>query len=298
MIRQEPITERAAAKINLHLDMTGRMPDGYHSVQTVMQTVSLWDEVTVIPREEKGFFATCNREGVPSDEKNIAVRAANLFCERVGLSLGGELHIEKSIPMAAGMAGGSADGAATLRALNRLCGNPLTVEELCELGARLGADVPFCIVGGTAYADGRGDVLHPFPPMPDCYLVAASEGEGVSTPWGYGLLDRRWGNFEEGCGYTPKGTEALESALRSGSLSAVSRSMYNIFEEPVLAERPVAARVKTLLEEAGAMAAMMSGSGPSVFAIFETEREAKLAADALRSEGFTPYLCRPVALED
>ncbi len=290
----QSVTERGYAKINLHLDMVGRMPDGYHAVQTVMQTVSICDEVTVLPREEEGFFATCNVEGVPSDEKNIAVRAAKLFCERTGLAFGGEIRIHKEIPMAAGMAGGSADGAAVLRALNRLCGQPLSVEELCALGARLGADVPFCIVGGAAYADGRGDVLHPFPGMPDCVIVAACEGEGVSTPWGYGLLDRRYDNFSAESGYVPKGINGLKEALDASDLEAMCRQMYNIFEEPILSERPVAARVKELLLESGAMGAMMSGSGPSVFGVFAGEEEAEKAKDLLMAEGYRPYICRPI----
>ncbi len=288
------VTERAYAKINLHLDITGRMPDGYHGVQTVMQTVSICDEVTLIPRESVGFFASCNVEGVPCDEKNIAVRAANLFCEKTGIAMGAEIRIEKRIPMAAGMAGGSADGAAVLRGLNRMWGEPLTEAELCAIGSRLGADVPFCIVGGTAYADGKGDVLHPFPKMPDCAIVAACEGEGVSTPWGYGVVDRRYGNFEKDCGYLPRGTEGLRRALEIGSLTALCENMYNIFEEPVLAERHVAARVKKILLASGAMGAMMSGSGPSVFGIFDRDETAASAADALRAEGYRPHICRPI----
>ncbi len=290
---QQTISMRGYAKINLHLDVTERRVDGYHSVETVMQTVSLFDEVT-IALGEGPFFASCDLPGVPTDEKNIAVRAANLFCERCGLSLGGEIHIEKRIPMAAGMAGGSADGAAVLRGLNALCGEPLTLDELCELGATLGADVPFCIVGGTAYADGRGDVLHPFPAMLRCYLVAACEGEGVSTPWGYGLLDRTFGNFEPSCGYEPKGTDGLRGALKSGDLSAMCGQMYNIFEGPVLAQRPVAAEIKEILLQAGALGAMMSGSGPSVFGVFAEEADAEAGASALRQRGWQPYVCRPV----
>ncbi len=169
-----------------------------------------------------------------------------------------------------------------------------TLRELCAIGARLGADVPFCIVGGIAYADGRGDILHPFPAMPDCYMVAACEGEGVSTPWGYGVVDRQHGNFDENCGYIPRGTEHLRNALEHQDLAALCQYMYNIFEEPVLAERPVAASIRELLLKNGAMGAMMSGSGPSVFAIFETESEAQKAAEALKKEGYRPYLCRPI----
>ncbi len=290
------VTELGYAKINLHLDVIGKMPDGYHAVETVMQTLSLCDEVTVSLREGEGFFAVCNVEGVPSDERNIAVRAANFFCEYTGRALGGEIRIRKEIPMAAGMAGGSADGAATLRALNRLCGEPLRLEELCLLGARLGADVPFCIVGGSAYADGRGDALHPFPSMPDCVIVAACEGEGVSTPWAYGLLDRKYRNFSSNSGYQPRKADGLRAALDRGDLGFVCENMYNVFEEPILAERPIAARVKEILRGVGAMGAMMSGSGPSVFGVFDCEEAAEKARGALAEAGYRPYVCRPMAV--
>ncbi len=286
------ICERGYAKINLHLDITGRMEEGYHRVETVMQTVSLFDEVTVT-LTEAGFSADCNVRGVPTDEKNIAVRAAMLFCQWTGLSRGARISIRKNIPMAAGMAGGSTDGAAVLRGMNRLCGGILSIDELCELGSQLGADVPFCIVGGTAYADGKGDILHPFPAMPDCSLVIACEGEGVSTPWGYGLLDRLYGNFEEGSDYRPRSTDALRRALEKGTVDEVAKEIYNIFEEPVLARRPVAADVRRILCEQGAIGAMMSGSGPSVFGLFADSTEADRAADALRQAGYCPYVCRP-----
>ncbi|MBE6546770.1 MAG: 4-(cytidine 5'-diphospho)-2-C-methyl-D-erythritol kinase [Ruminococcaceae bacterium] len=287
-------TERGYAKINLHLDMTGRMANGYHRVETVMQTVSLYDEVTVTLTEDGTLCASCAITGVPTDEKNIAVRAAALFLGRIGASEGVRIHIEKQIPMAAGMAGGSADAAATLRCLNRLYGEPLTVAELCELGATLGADVPFCIMGGTAYADGRGDRLHPFPAMPDCHIVCACEGEGVSTPWAYRLLDSLYDNFEEGGSYRPVDTDGLKQALTCGTLTEIARSLYNIFETPILRERPVAAELRSLLLENGAVGAMMSGSGPSVFGLFDSECAAENAAEALRQKGYRPYLCRPI----
>lgn len=294
MNEKKRAVERGYGKINLHLDITGRLPDGYHAVETVMQTVSLYDEVTVILREGTTVDAECNLSGVPTDEKNLAVRAALLFFERTGFSSGVHLAIEKRIPMAAGMAGGSADAAATLRGLNRLFDAPLTTEELCELGSRLGADVPFCVVGGTAYADGKGDRLHPFPSMPDCRLVIACEGEGVSTPWAYGLLDRRYENFASGASYVPRSTENLKQALIGGALPDVARWIYNIFEEPVLAERPVAEQIRRTLLESGALGAMMSGSGPSVFGIFADDDGAARAMTALTSLGFRPYGCQPV----
>lgn len=282
------------AKINLHLDMTGRRADGYHTVNTVMQTVSLCDDVTVTLREDEKIFATCNVHGVPADEKNLAVRAALMLREALGTPFGAQIDIFKRIPMAAGLAGGSADAAATLVALNRLLGEPCSVEALCEIGSRLGADVPFCIVGGTCFADGKGDVLHAFPKMPDCAIVIACEGEGVSTPWAYRCLDEIYGNFEESFGYAPKELAPLKFALEGKDLSAIAKNMYNIFEEPVLAERPVAAELRGLFLSCGALGAMMSGSGPSVFAIFSSDAEAEVAVNALQTRGYRPYLCHPM----
>ena len=288
------ITVCGYAKINLHLDIVGRLENGYHAVETVMQAVSLCDDVTLILRERGEIIACCDRDGVPTDERNLAVRAALLFRERLGEDFGLRISINKRIPMAAGMAGGSADAAATLLGLNRLFGERLDGETLCSLGARLGADVPFCMAGGTSFADGIGDSLHGFPSLPDCYLVTACDGEGVSTPWVYGLLDRVYSDFEKAGPHVPRGVEPLRDAMRSGILSDIAERMYNIFEEPVLAERPAAARLRDLLLELGALGAMMSGSGPSVFGIFATQSAAERAVECLSRYGIHADLCRPV----
>ncbi len=290
----ERLTEYGYAKINLHLDVTGRLEGGYHRVETVMQTISLCDQIELQKSAGKDITVSCNVSGVPLDEKNLAVRAANLFFERVGARHGLAIEIDKKIPMAAGMAGGSADAAAVLRGLNRLNGSTLSFEELCALGSHLGADVPFCIVGGTAYADGRGDQLHPFPSMPHCYILCACEGESVSTPWAYAVLDQIFGNFAEGGSYQAKGCDALRSALEEKSLEKIAAASYNIFEEPVLALRPVAARIRQILLESGAHCAKMSGSGPSVFGIFSDEGVRDLAREFLEKEGYKAYSCHPV----
>lgn len=294
---KETILETGYAKINLHLDITGILPNGYHEVQTVMQTVSLCDKITLSDIKETAgssrFSVTCNVPGVPCDERNLAVRAALLFCERSGAHITANIDIVKNIPMAAGMAGGSTDGAAVLRGLNRASEYPLSIDELCALGSELGADVPFCIRGGTLYADGKGDILHEFPKMPACHIVVACEGEGVSTPWAYGLLDKKYNKFD-GSIYTSKDISQLKRSLSANDINAVAENMYNVFETPVLLERPIAARIKSILSEGGALRSMMSGSGPSVFGIFLCEKCAAHAISLLEQHGYRGYLCCPV----
>ena len=266
------ITRKAFAKINLHLDVTGVRADGFHSVSTVMQSVSLCDEVSVSLSETEGFTLSCDVSGVPTDEKNLAARAFIAYKAATNMPHGAHISIKKRIPMAAGLAGGSADAAATLLALNDLCKNPLTLSKLCEIGARLGSDVPFCIVGGASFADGKGDVLHPFPAMPECTLVIACGGEGVSTPEAYRMLDRIYNSFSTTEDHAPIDIAPLCEAARAMDVHAVAKNLYNIFEEPILSARPVAAKLKSTLLDCGAIGAMMSGSGPSVFGILRARR--------------------------
>ncbi len=288
------VTQKGYAKINLHLDITGRTNDGYHLVENVMQSISLCDDITLTQRNDSKFTVSCNAGGVPTDERNLAVKAALAFCEKTGLDIGADIAIYKRIPMAAGMAGGSADAAAVLRAMNELCNNVLSKDELCDLGSRLGADVPFCIVGGSAYADGKGDKLHAFPTMPDCYIVVACGGEGVSTPWAYGTLDGMYNGFYDDSGYSPRETVALSDAVKDRDIQAVAKVMYNIFEEPILAVRPVAKQIREIMREGGAIGAMMSGSGPSVFGIFADKESAERTAERIKANGYFAELCRPI----
>lgn len=281
------------AKINLHLDITGRAENGYHTVQTVMQTISLCDEITLTKRRDSEIYVTCNMGGVPTDGSNLAVRAAELYRTKIGETRGFDINIDKNIPMAAGMAGGGADAAAVLRGLNRMYGNPMTTAELCTIASMLGADVPFCVVGGTAYADGHGDILHPFEEMPECAIVAACGGQSVSTPWAYRRLDELYHNFD-GSVYTSVGLDHLIQAMRSGKTAEVARNLYNIFEEPILSERPVAEEIRQCMLDFGALGAMMSGSGPSVFGIFSDDHRAKKAALRLCERGFFAEACRTV----
>lgn len=288
------VTQKGYAKINLHLDITGRTNDGYHLVETVMQSISLCDDITLTKRNDGKFTVSCNVDGVPTDERNLAVKAALLFCEKTGLNIGADIVIYKRIPMAAGMAGGSADAAAVLRAMNELSDNVLSEEELCALGARLGADVPFCVVCGSAYADGKGDKLHAFPTMPDCYIVAACGGEGVSTPWAYETLDGMYNGFYENSGYSPRGIAALSEAVKDGNIDSVAKAMYNIFEEPILTVRPVAKEIRDIMRDNGSVGAMMSGSGPSVFGIFTDKKTAEQTAEQIDKKGYFATVCRPI----
>lgn len=282
---------KAYAKINLHLDVIGKRDDGYHDVNTVMQSVSLCDDVSVTLTDDKTFYSSCNVSNVPCDEKNIAVRAAMLFADEVALDKGAHIEIFKRIPMAAGLAGGSTDAAATLVAMNKLCGEPLSVENLCDLGSRLGADVPFCIAGGCKFSDGRGDVLHDFPNLPtDMIFVVACGGEGVSTPWAYSTLDKEYNDF---VGYEKKSVKPLEDAITSGETYAIANNTFNVFEAPISSQRPIVDEIKNEMIKNRAINAMMSGSGPSVFGIFCNLDDAKMAELAITKKGYFASVCYP-----
>lgn len=287
--------QKGYAKINLFLDVTGIMPSGLHRVSTVMQSVSLCDVVSVRITGDGRYTVSCTVGDVPLGEDNLAVKAARAFEVAVGRTYGAEIVIDKHIPMAAGLAGGSADAAAVLRALNELAGFPLSREELCRIGSALGADVPFCITGGTAFADGKGDVLHDFPDVPSCTLVIACGGAGVSTPAAYKMLDELYGDFTARGACREAELAALKRHAQDGELRLLAESTYNIFEAPTLAIRPVAARLHALMLENGALCARMSGSGPSVFGIFETEVSATAAAKVISALGITPHICKPVS---
>ena len=309
-------TLSAPAKINLFLDITARRPDGYHEISGVMQSISLCDTVTLEVTEPTGMYLcslgnhtagaesitlTCTNPDLPADSRNLAWRAAEKFFAVTGRGCKNLLiHIEKRIPAAAGMAGGSTNAAAVLVGLNDLFGHPLTPAALCEVGLTLGADVPFCVMGGAQITEGIGEVLTPITPMPACELVVACGGEGVSTPAAYKALDTLYGNFDPAA-YTPRTREltTLKSALWQSDLTALCGSMFNLFESAVLPDRPVARQIKETLLSAGAVTAMMSGSGPSVFGVFPkgdgvAQSAAERAREALEALGVPAWVCEPV----
>ena len=287
--------QKGYAKINLHLDITGIREDGFHTVNNVMQTVTLCDTVTVTLRNDGKYTVDCNNPSVPTNVSNLAIKAAFAFEEELGTAYGADIYVDKQIPMAAGLAGGSADAAAVLRGMNELYGNPFTLQELCRIGSSLGSDVPFCIKGGSAFADGKGDILHPFPAMPDCIMVVACGGEGVSTPKAFAMLDERYDRFSH---YAPKSLSGLEAALNEKDIKKVVENTYNIFEEPILSVRPVASAIKAAMLKSNAIGAMMSGSGPSVFGIFANEQDATSACQKITALGVTPHVCRPASYDN
>ena len=294
-------TRQAHAKINLLLDMTGRRSDGYHTITGVMQSVSLADTVTVtVEGSTDGMPSinlTCTDPSLPADQGNIAWRAAEAFLAATGCGCEHlSIHIDKHIPAAAGMAGGSTDAAATLAALNELFDYPVSEEALTAVGLGIGADVPFCLIGGTQLTEGVGEALTPLSPLPSCEILVACAGEGVSTPAAYRALDERYGGFAEGT-YAPhmETLSALVVALNDGDLDGVCSHTFNLFESVILPNHPTARMIKETMLTNGACVAMMSGSGPSVFGLFRDGDNAIMDAEsALRNHGIPVWRCRPM----
>lgn len=285
----EKITVLAPAKINLFLDVCARRPDGYHDIESVMQTVTLFDRVEITKYDGAmgaQIGISCSVSAVPSDERNIVYRVAKAFFTYVNIPMYHvDFFIEKKIPVEAGLGGGSADAAAAIIGLDRLYETKLSVEQMCEIGVTVGADVPFCIKKGTATAEGIGEILKSCPPMPDCaILIAMPAGSKISTAEAYRKID----SMEN----TPHATLAdMLEALRTCDLEALSRVLYNKFEA-VTPEETGAASLREQMLSLGAVGARMSGSGPSVFGIFRTVAEAKHAADALENEARV-FVCAP-----
>ncbi len=283
------LTVPAYAKINLFLDICSLRENGYHNIVSLMQQVSLHDDITVsyTPSNEKSIAVFSENSSVPCDKSNLAYKAANIFSETGNV----EIKIVKRIPISAGLAGGSADAAATLIALNSLTGNKLSTEELCTLGAHLGADIPFCIKGGACLVEGIGEILKPISSMPRFPIVIAKKGEGMSTPAAYRALDDKYERFVD---YVPH-TEMLDVLLNaSPNASELCQGLYNIFETVVAPERPSVTEIKKTMLYYGAKGSIMSGSGTSVFGIFEKDDDAASAHKALISSGAEAHLCYPM----
>lgn len=277
------VTVQAPAKLNLALDVIGKRADGYHELRTVMQTVDWCDVVTVEQAPDAAIHLECGG-GIPADETNTAYRAAALFREQTGRQEGYIITVQKNIPSQAGMAGGSADGAAVLRALNELTGKPLEEETLLSLAAKIGADVPFCLQGGTALATGIGTVLTPLPALPPCTFVVVKPDGGVSTPEAYRLLD-------SAPQLVHPDVDGMCQALYHGDLSGVIAAMGNSFEQPLAL--PHTAAIVQLLKMGGADAALLTGSGSAVFGVFTDEHRAVAAADVVKEQYPLTRICKP-----
>ncbi len=280
--------EGAYAKLNLTLDVLGKREDGYHELQSVMQTISIRDDVEIDIGTGKPWTMECSMEGIPCDERNLAWKAAEVYFEATGKDPNGlAIRILKRIPTQAGMGGGSADAAAVLRALNKHYGEPLSIFALAELGARVGSDVPFCVVCGTAMCEGRGEKLRMLPDMPDCIFVVVKPDFSVSTPELYRKIDsvtiaKRPDN------------RAMESALLAGDLEKVCKNIYNVFDPVVTEEHLELNYIKSLFHQYGAATYQMTGSGSAVFAIVSEFEVAAVICNMLKDSYPNVYIAKPV----
>lgn len=271
---------RALAKINLALDVLGRRENGYHDVRMVMQSIYLYDNVLLEKMKEPGIRISTNLYFLPVDENNIAYKAAKLLMDEFALPGGISISLEKYIPVAAGLAGGSSNAAAVLFGMNKMYGLGLTVEELMERGVKLGADVPYCIMRGTVLAEGIGEELTALPSLPRCYVLVAKPPISVSTKLVYEKLDAK--EIVE-----HPDVDSMIEALKEGNLKAVAEHMGNVLEQVTVEEYPVIDEIKKIMKEYGALNAMMSGSGPTVFGIFDDKKKAARALREIREKTTT-----------
>lgn len=290
------IRERANAKINLYLDVLKKREDGFHDVKTVMHSVTFGDDVTVSVEPSEITEVRMSIKGnkfLPTDARNLAVRAAHLFLERASITAKVTIELTKRIPVAAGLAGGSTDAAAVLRALNKIYGRLFAVSALSEIAAELGSDVVYCLFGKTALCEGKGEKITRIKCKIGYFFVIAIANEHVSTPAAYKALDALYSDFD---GSVKTNGEDHYSRLCSTIRTPFfdTDGLFNVFESAVLPTCPGAARIKERLLALGAKAALMSGSGPSVFGVFESFDEARAACYRLRDEHFKAFYARSV----
>ena len=269
---------KALAKINLGLDVLGRRENGYHDVRMVMQTIYLYDDVFMEKTKEEGIHLETNLFYLPVNENNIAYKAAKLLMDEFQIEGGVSIRLNKFIPVSAGMAGGSSNAAAVLFGMNRMYQLGLSQQELMERGVKLGADVPYCIMRGTVLAEGIGEELTPLPALPKCYVLIAKPPVSVSTKTVYEKLDAldivKHPNID-----------GILEGLEEQNLEKIAANMGNVLEEVTVGDYPVIEKIKKVMKDAGALNAMMSGSGPTVFGVFDDEEKLKAAAEALRESG-------------
>ena len=280
--------EGAFAKLNLTLDVLDKRPDGYHDIQSVMQTISIRDDVEIDLDTGKPWELSCTNEDIPRDERNLAWKAAKVFFDVAKKDPNGlSIRITKRIPMEAGLGGGSADAAAVLRALNRHYDNPFSILALAELGAQVGSDVPFCVLCGTAMVEGRGERLRKLPDMPDCVFVICKPAFSSSTPELYKKLD------ETTIAKRPD-NQAMESALLSGDLGRVAENLCNVFDPLVTAEHLELNYIKSIFNSYGSVGQQMTGSGSAVFGILPNFEFAAVVCNMLKDNYPNVFIAKPV----
>lgn len=280
--------EGAFAKINLTLDVLGKRPDGYHDLKSVMQTISIRDDIEIDVDTGKPWVLKCSKEGIPEDSRNLAWKAAEVFFDAAKIDPNGiEIRITKRIPSEAGLGGGSADAGAVFRALNRHYGAPFSIMALAELGSQVGSDVPFCTLCGTAMVEGRGERLRKLPDLPDCCFVVCKPEFSSSTPELYKKLDASV------IGKRPDNT-AMESALLAGDLEKIAENIHNVFDPVVTKEHLELNYIKSICNSYGAIAHQMTGSGSAVFAMVTEFEYAAVICNMLKENYPQIYIAKPV----
>ena len=276
----DTIKLKALAKINLGLDVLGRRENGYHDVRMVMQSIYLYDNVTIEKTEEPGIKLVTNLHFLPVDDKNIAYKAAKMLIDEFGIQEGVSITLDKHIPVAAGLAGGSSNAAAVLVGMNKIFKLGLSQQELMERGVKLGADVPYCIMRGTVLAEGIGEILTPLKPMQKCYILIAKPPINVSTKVVYEKLDAY--EIE-----THPDIDGILEGIEEENLEKIASSMGNVLELVTIDDYPIIEDIKNTMKEEGALNAMMSGSGPTVFGIFSNKQSGLRAKTKILEKGFT-----------
>ena len=280
--------EGAFAKLNLTLDVLGKRPDGYHDLRSIMQTISIRDDVEIDLGTGKPWTLKCSREDIPTDGRNLAWKAAQIYLDTLGKDAGGlEIRITKRIPSEAGLGGGSADAAAVLRALNRHYGEPLSIAALAELGAQVGSDVPFCTLCGTAMVEGRGERIRKLPDLPDCVFVVCKPDFSASTPELYRKLD------ETAIARRPD-QQAMESAILAGDIGKIADNLCNVFDPVVTAEHLEMNYIKSIFNSYGSLGQQMTGSGSAVFCMVPEFEYAAVICNMLKENYPQVFIAKPV----
>lgn len=283
----------APAKINLYLDVLGKRSNGYHDIESIMQSISLFDELTLEISDSSSFKIeiSCSSESIPNDKSNLVWRACIAYLNAIGKSNTSKcfkFHIEKNIPVCAGMAGGSTDCACALRLLNEAYNFALSEDELFKIGSSLGADVGFCLTGKTAICRGVGDIITPILCPTELYLVCAIDNSSVSTPEAFKMLDDKYGTNAQAYGMLKNISDSIEK----GDIRLLGSLLYNKFESVICEKNPTIDVIKSTLLDYGALGALMSGSGPSVFGIFDNQEAQLNAYEALKSKKIRAFLCK------